>query len=150
MPHILDVRWRHIWRAITPGVGWVIFLFMAPNPWFQFSPYILLYPSRCVHSYLLWQPVSNSSVLIASCYPFVPRSHPFPVLYSRYFNIRPVKIILGLSLFSAFNIMFYQETTKHIARTILSKTRLRLGLRVRERVACPYTFDLDVVKSEHL
>ena len=25
MPHILDVRWRHIWRDITPGVGWVNF-----------------------------------------------------------------------------------------------------------------------------
>ena len=26
MSHMLNVRWRHRWRDITPGVGWVNFL----------------------------------------------------------------------------------------------------------------------------
>ena len=69
--------------------------------------------------------------------------------YSRLSQVRlfwmysSVKIMLGLSLFSVFNIICFIYKTKHVARTILTGKRVRL--RVRERVAFPYTFAVHVV-----
>ena len=33
MSHMLDVRWRHRWRDIIPGVGWVNFFRWEPIPY---------------------------------------------------------------------------------------------------------------------
>ncbi len=91
------------------------------------------------------QPVSHSYVglPLASYYQFV-HATLFPVLYIQYFTIRSVEIMLGLSLNKVLTCVLSQKI-EHVARTILTRKRVRL--RVRERVAFPYTCAVDVVNS---